>query len=154
MIWTVYLSGEIHTGWRDQVQAGAEAAGLTREHEAQAEPERPWKMTDSSADYISQMLAAIVGIEIVVERLLGKFKLSLNKTAIDVAFTGVRVCLGTKALSRWGQKARPGPSFGPDFQKINLSLLMKRVLILEKLSRMLALAPNVVGGIRAKVKSS
>lgn len=28
MIWTVYLSGEIHTDWREQIQAGAEAAGL------------------------------------------------------------------------------------------------------------------------------
>ena len=26
--WTVYLSGEIHTGWRDQIRAGADAAGL------------------------------------------------------------------------------------------------------------------------------
>ena len=28
MIWTVYLSGEIHTDWREQIAAGAEAAGL------------------------------------------------------------------------------------------------------------------------------
>ena len=28
MHWTVYLSGEIHTGWREVVRAGAEAAGL------------------------------------------------------------------------------------------------------------------------------
>ncbi len=28
MIWTVYLSGEIHTDWREQIQAGAETAGL------------------------------------------------------------------------------------------------------------------------------
>ena len=27
--WNVYLSGEIHTDWRDRVRAGAEAAGLT-----------------------------------------------------------------------------------------------------------------------------
>lgn len=26
--WTVYLSGEIHTDWRQEIQAGAEAAGL------------------------------------------------------------------------------------------------------------------------------
>jgi hypothetical protein len=25
MIWTVYLSGEIHTDWREQIAAGAEA---------------------------------------------------------------------------------------------------------------------------------
>jgi YtoQ family protein len=26
--WTVYLSGEIHTGWRDEIRAGAQEAGL------------------------------------------------------------------------------------------------------------------------------
>ena len=26
--WTVYLSGEIHTDWRDRIRAGVEAAGL------------------------------------------------------------------------------------------------------------------------------
>jgi YtoQ family protein len=28
MSWTVYLSGEIHTDWREVIQAGAEAKGL------------------------------------------------------------------------------------------------------------------------------
>ncbi|MGB0865496.1 MAG: YtoQ family protein [Granulosicoccaceae bacterium] len=28
MTWTVYLSGEIHTDWREQIIAGCEAAGL------------------------------------------------------------------------------------------------------------------------------
>lgn len=28
MFWSVYLSGEVHTDWRDQIRAGAEAAGL------------------------------------------------------------------------------------------------------------------------------
>ncbi len=28
MSWNVYLSGEIHTDWREQIQQGAEAAGL------------------------------------------------------------------------------------------------------------------------------
>ena len=60
-------------------------ARLTREHEAQAELDRPWKMTDSSPDYISEMLEKIVGIEIEIERLVGKFKLSQNKAAADVA---------------------------------------------------------------------
>lgn len=29
MHWTIYLSGEIHTDWRDQIVAGCEAAGLS-----------------------------------------------------------------------------------------------------------------------------
>jgi len=28
MTWVVYLSGEIHTDWREQIQSGVEAAGL------------------------------------------------------------------------------------------------------------------------------
>ncbi len=28
MSWTVYLSGEIHTGWREVIQAGSETKGL------------------------------------------------------------------------------------------------------------------------------
>ena len=28
MTWNVYLSGEIHTDWRDRIEAGARAAGL------------------------------------------------------------------------------------------------------------------------------
>ena len=27
-VWTVYLSGEIHTDWRERIAAGVEAAGL------------------------------------------------------------------------------------------------------------------------------
>ena len=34
MIWTVYLSGEIHTDWREQIQAGAAELGLPVEFTA------------------------------------------------------------------------------------------------------------------------
>ncbi|HYS67340.1 MAG TPA: FMN-binding negative transcriptional regulator [Paraburkholderia sp.] len=56
-------------------------ARLTRKMEA-GEPV-PWKMGDAPADYISQMLAAIVGLEIEVTRLVGKWKLGQNKPAAD-----------------------------------------------------------------------
>jgi transcriptional regulator len=56
-------------------------ARLTRRMEA-GEPQ-PWKMGDAPADYLSQMLGAIVGIEIEVMRLVGKWKLSQNKEARD-----------------------------------------------------------------------
>jgi transcriptional regulator len=56
-------------------------ARLTRTMEAN-EP-KPWKMGDAPADYISQMLGAIVGIEIEVTRLVGKWKLGQNKEARD-----------------------------------------------------------------------
>jgi transcriptional regulator len=56
-------------------------ARLTREHEAQ-EP-KPWKMGDSAPEYIDGMLKAIVGIEVAIERLEGKAKLSQNREARD-----------------------------------------------------------------------
>jgi transcriptional regulator len=56
-------------------------ARLTRTHEAQ-EP-RPWKMGDSAPDYIDGMLRAIVGIQITIERLEGKSKLSQNREPRD-----------------------------------------------------------------------
>ncbi|MFM0718566.1 FMN-binding negative transcriptional regulator [Paraburkholderia strydomiana] len=56
-------------------------ARLTRKMEA-AEAV-PWKMGDAPADFITQMLGAIVGIEIEVTRLVGKWKLGQNKDAAD-----------------------------------------------------------------------
>ena len=49
---------------------------LTTVHEApQAQP---WAVTDAPPDYIAQMLNAIVGIEVPVQRWVAKFKLSQN----------------------------------------------------------------------------
>lgn len=56
-------------------------ARLTRRHEA-AEP-RPWKMGDSSPEFIDGMLRQIVGIEIAVTSLAGKRKLGQNKPDRD-----------------------------------------------------------------------
>jgi transcriptional regulator len=42
---------------------------------------KPWKMSELPAEYVSTMLRAIVGFEIAVERLEGKFKLSQNRPA-------------------------------------------------------------------------
>lgn len=67
----------------DEKFVRAVVARLTRDHETRAGEARPWKMTDSSREYIDQMVAAVVGIEIIVERLEGKWKLSQNKEARD-----------------------------------------------------------------------
>ena len=40
-------------------------------------------MSDSSKDYIDQMIAAVVGIEIRIEKIVGKWKLSQNKEERD-----------------------------------------------------------------------
>jgi transcriptional regulator len=54
---------------------------LTQSHEAARE--RPWQVTDAPADYIDSMLKAIVGIEIPISRLEGKWKLSQNRLPQD-----------------------------------------------------------------------
>jgi len=51
---------------------------LTNRHE-HGRP-APWKVTDAPAAYVDRNLEAIVGFEIVVEKLEGKFKASQNRT--------------------------------------------------------------------------
>lgn len=43
----------------------------------------PWAVADAPADYLEQMLRAIVGVRIPIERLVGKFKLSQNRSVAD-----------------------------------------------------------------------
>ncbi len=69
---------------------------LTLVHEA-AQP-APWRMSDAPEDYIEAMLKAIVGLEIAITRLTGKFKLSQNRELRD------RLSLG-EALKRDGHTA-------------------------------------------------
>ncbi len=52
---------------------------LTQQHESSQA--RPWAVSDAPPDYIEQMLRAIVGIEIPVQRWVAKFKLSQNHAA-------------------------------------------------------------------------
>lgn len=54
---------------------------LTQTHEAGSAV--PWAVSDAPADYIEQMLKAIVGIEIAVERWVGKWKASQNRGVPD-----------------------------------------------------------------------
>lgn len=54
---------------------------LTDRHEAAGDA--PWKVTDAPAGYIDNLLGAIVGIEIPITRLTGKWKVSQNRPAAD-----------------------------------------------------------------------
>ena len=54
---------------------------LTNRHEA-ARPE-PWRITDAPADYIDKQLGAIIGLEIPITRLVGKWKVSQNRPPQD-----------------------------------------------------------------------
>lgn len=57
----------------------SQLAALTADHEA-GEP-TPWSMDEAPAEYIETLLKAIVGIEIPITRLQGKWKLSQNQPA-------------------------------------------------------------------------
>lgn len=88
-------------------------ARLTRTHEARtqargAQAHPAWKMGDAPSDYVQQMLGAIVGLEITVTRLEGKYKLSQNRTAADAqgAMAGLEG-VGDAALAQQMQQAYP-----------------------------------------------
>lgn len=44
---------------------------------------RPWKMGDAPQDYLREMLGEIVGIEVPISRLIGKWKVSQNRLPVD-----------------------------------------------------------------------
>ena len=54
---------------------------LTHEHEAKRDP--PWAVTDAPADFVEKMVAAVVGIEISITQLVGKWKVSQNRSISD-----------------------------------------------------------------------
>ena len=54
---------------------------LTARHEA--DQATPWRVSDAPADYINKLLKAIVGIEIPLTRITGKWKLGQNRSMQD-----------------------------------------------------------------------
>jgi transcriptional regulator len=68
---------------------------LTAHHEASQAA--PWAVDDAPEDYVQQMLRAIVGIEITLESLRGKWKVSQNRSAADRA--GVAAGLRDAAMA-------------------------------------------------------
>jgi transcriptional regulator len=56
-------------------------AQMTNIHEPTYQSD--WKLDDAPEEYVQMMLKAIIGIEIDVQSLLGKFKLSQNRPAED-----------------------------------------------------------------------
>ena len=71
---------------------------LTDTHEN--EREDPWRVTDAPVDYIDAMLRAIVGFEIEVTGLTGKWKLSQNRSPADRG--GIAAGLAADAARRNG----------------------------------------------------
>jgi transcriptional regulator len=56
---------------------------LTETHEARRA--EPWRVSDAPADYVAALLRAIVGFEIPLSALTGKWKMSQNRSAADRA---------------------------------------------------------------------
>jgi transcriptional regulator len=54
---------------------------LTNRYEAGRQ--MPWHVTDAPADYIDKQLGAIIGLEIPITRLVGKWKMSQNRPTQD-----------------------------------------------------------------------
>jgi len=54
-------------------------------HLQEAEFEDPWQISDAPPDFIEKMLGVIVGIEVKVQRIEGKSKLSQNRSRDDRA---------------------------------------------------------------------
>jgi transcriptional regulator len=72
---------------------GRQIRALTERHEG--ERAKPWGVDDAPADFMAMQMRAIVGIEIAIMRLVGKWKVSQNRTMPDRA--GVVAGLQTEA---------------------------------------------------------
>jgi transcriptional regulator len=74
---------------------------LTQRFETQRDD--PWKMGDAPRDYIDEQLSRIVGLEIQISRLEGKWKMSQNRSVADqegvIAGLGVSVADTERAVA-------------------------------------------------------
>ncbi|MEI6113683.1 MAG: FMN-binding negative transcriptional regulator [Burkholderiales bacterium] len=94
---TVQINGTLHASQDPAVKRRAVEALTARMESTQP---APWKVADAPPDYLETMLAAIVAIELRIDRVQAKWKVSQNRSADDRA--GV-----AQALVR---EAQPGPA--------------------------------------------
>lgn len=76
----VHAYGRIEA-YTDEERLRAHVTALTAVHEAGFDT--PWKPADAPANFIEGMLRAIVGIELTITRLEGKWKVNQNRTMED-----------------------------------------------------------------------
>lgn len=72
----VQASGHLRVVDGDAVWLRAQLEALTQSQEGART--HPWQVDDAPADYIARMMGAVVGLEIEITALVGKFKLSQN----------------------------------------------------------------------------
>lgn len=99
----------------DAVWLRAFVSRLTEHHESarvEQSPAQPkaWAVTDAPADYIDTMLRAIVGLEIVLTSLVGKWKVSQNRPAGDRegVVRGLADVSGSDAAAMAHEVSEPG----------------------------------------------
>lgn len=99
---TVQLHGTLRLQ-RDEAWVRELVTDLTGVHEGSMPT--PWAVTDAPPTYLDSMVRAIVGVELHVERVVGKAKLSQNRSSVDS--TGVRAGLeGVGAVDLAHEMAR------------------------------------------------
>ena len=106
----VHVRGAI--SFQHDAHARRAAVGLlTRREERRMNGDAAWRMADAPADYLEEMLAAIVAFRITVHSTQAKAKLSQNRTPADRAgaIEGLRAA-GNAALA--ARMARTGPPEG------------------------------------------
>ena len=65
----------------DQAWLRGHVEQLTRRHEAIRHV--PWKVSDAPEEYVAQLIGGIVGVEMPIGRLVGKWKLGQNRPEAD-----------------------------------------------------------------------
>ena len=79
---TVQINGSLHASQDPAVKRRAVEALTARMESTQP---APWKVADAPPDYLETMLAAIVAIELRIDRVQAKWKASQNRSADDRA---------------------------------------------------------------------
>ncbi len=79
---TVQINGTLHASQDPAVKRRAVEALTARMESTQP---APWKVADAPPDYLETMLAAIVAIELRIDRVQAKWKASQNRSADDRA---------------------------------------------------------------------
>ena len=71
---------------------------LTNAHEGSRE--HPWHVSDAPEEYIVQQMQAIVAVELPIDRLEGKWKMSQNRADVDIAGVIEGLAKSGKAMDR------------------------------------------------------
>ena len=77
---TVQVRGKL-TFFEDAEWLRANVTALTEAQELASD--HPWRVSDAPADFIEKQLGAIVGVELAIRQIEGKWKLSQNRTPSD-----------------------------------------------------------------------